>query len=117
MIKVILLVKRKRGMSMADFRDYYENHHSKRGARNFPHMASYRRNYLTPIGNGPERDAEPPFDCMTETCFESEDDYQKAMTHFVGDPAEMAAHHADEENLFDRSEIWTFLADECITKL
>ena len=117
MIKVIILVKRKAGMSMADFKDYYENHHSVRGTRNFPGMASYTRNYLTPIGNGSGTAEEPPFDCVTETCFETEEDYRRAMAHFAEDPATAEAHFADEENLFDRSRIWSFIADECRTPL
>lgn len=113
MIKVVVLAKRKPGMSMAAFKDYYENHHSVRGARNFPHMASYKRTYLTPVGT----DEEPPFDCVTESCFATEEDYQKSMAHFAEDPATAEAHFADEENLFDRSKIWAFIADECSTTL
>ena len=100
-------------MSMADFKDYYENHHSVRGRRNFPGMASYKRQYLTPVGT----DAEPPFDVVTETGFATEEDYQRAIAHFASDPAEMEAHFRDEENLFDRSTILTFLVDECRTEL
>lgn len=113
MIKVIVLAKRKAGMSMAEFKDYYENHHSVRGTRNFPGMARYSRKYLTPV----RTDEEPPFDVITETCFETEEDYQQAIAHFAADPATAEAHFADEENLFDRSTIRTYLVDECRTDL
>ena len=69
-------------------------------------MASYKWNYLTSIGNGSGTDEEPPFDRVTEACFETEEDYQRAIAHF-----------ADEENLFDRSQIWSFVVDECRTVL
>lgn len=113
MIRVIITAKRKAGMSMEAFKHYYENHHSVRGTRNFPGMARYTRKYLTPVGT----DEEPPFDVITETCFETEEDYQRALAHFGSDPAIAEAHFADEENLFDRSTILTFLVDECRTDL
>lgn len=100
-------------MSMAEFKEYYENHHSVRGTRNFPGMARYTRKYLTPVGT----DEEPPFDVVTETCFETEEDYHRAIAHFAADPATAEAHFADEEKLFDRSTIRTFLVDECRTDL
>jgi hypothetical protein len=115
MIKVIMLLKRRPGMSMAEFKDYYETRHSVLGTKNFPHMASYKRNYLTPVGDS--AGAEPPFDCVTETCFATEEDYRASIAHFAADPARIAAHESDEENLFDRSKFWTFIVDECSTEL
>lgn len=117
MIKVIVLTKRKPGMPMADFKDYYENHHSVCGQKSFPYMSSYKRKYLTAFSNGSGKEDDQPFDCVTEACFETEQDYQESIAYLSQNPAAAAAHVLDEENLFDRSRIWSFIVEECSTDL
>lgn len=50
MFKIMVLIKRREGMSMADFIDYYESHHSVLAAKHLHHTQSYLRHYLTPLG-------------------------------------------------------------------
>ena len=51
-IKVILMLKRKPGMTPAAFREEYETGHSRLGLKLFGHLwKEYRRNYLGVMNN------------------------------------------------------------------
>jgi hypothetical protein len=45
------MMKRKPGMTMAEFIDYYENHHAKLGETLMPLARRYVRRYVTPEPN------------------------------------------------------------------
>lgn len=50
--KMILLVRRKAGLTSEEFREGYENSHSRIGVRLYGHLwTEYRRNYLKPGAN------------------------------------------------------------------
>lgn len=98
MPSVLIFLKRKPGLSQAEFRAYYEDHHVPLCMR---YMAGPRRYVRHYVESGPE-DADRPFDVITELEFES-----AAMRDAVLDalrrdalPAEVIA---DEHHLFDRS--------------
>lgn len=59
--KVLLFPKRRPGMSVEAFRDYYENTHVKLGEKYSQGLLHYVRRYLDPVG-----DEELPFDVITE---------------------------------------------------
>ncbi len=71
-MKMIVMVKRKTGLTPQQFRDGYEGSHSRIAVELFGHLwSSYRRNYLTsgyafePIGNVAGAD-EVGFDAVSE---------------------------------------------------
>ncbi|HYH51671.1 MAG TPA: EthD domain-containing protein [Acidimicrobiia bacterium] len=106
MFKIMILIKRRAGMSMDDFIDYYENHHAPLGLRAVPNMKGYTRRYLTPLGG-----EELAYDVATEIVFDDEADFGRAMEH-LNEPATRAEVDADEERLFDRSTITFMKVDE-----
>jgi uncharacterized protein (TIGR02118 family) len=113
MFKMIILAKRKPGMSLEAFRDYYETRHAPFAMSLAPErVRRYVRNYLTPVAPG----VEPPFDVVTETWFDSEEQYRRNFEALAAAPEKVAAIAADEENLFDRSTITFFTAEEVETK-
>lgn len=65
MIKVMSLMKRKDGMSFAEFKNWIENVHPK-FAKNVPGMRNYTVNILV------KENADLPFDAMSEMWFDSE---------------------------------------------
>ena len=65
MYKVVAFLKRKHGMSRAEFIDYYENHHVPLILSIAPPPPVYRRNYLMSVARGVGFD----FDVMTEIAF------------------------------------------------
>jgi EthD domain len=108
-VTVITLLKRRAGMSKADFIAYYETHHRLIGERVLRGYAvRYVRRFLHPRDG---TDQEHDFDVITEI------DFPDAATGdacfaAMGDPATMAMIVADEENLFDRSRIRTCTGEE-----
>jgi EthD domain len=108
-ITVITLLKRRAGMSKADFITYYETHHRLIGEKVLRGYATrYVRRFLHPVdGVDQHEDADVvleidfPDTATRDACFAA-----------MGDEAIMAEIIADEEKLFDRSRIRTFAVEE-----
>ena len=90
-------------MSVADFRDYYENRHVPLCLKYASGVSRYVRRYLDPQPHAESgRNDELPYDVITELWFDDEKawrgtvDYLSAATL----PEEVVA---DERNLFDRA--------------
>lgn len=105
MFKTVCLLKRRDGMSMEDFMDYYENHHRKIGEKVLPDGVYYVRRFLHGVPNPVTGEAtELEFDCLTEMWFESQEAFEAAMAA-LSEPTVAAEIAEDEEKLFDRSKI------------
>jgi uncharacterized protein (TIGR02118 family) len=105
MFKLLILTKRKAGMSLQEFREYYEKRHAVLVQRITPLMRGYRRNYLTPVLGASAGEAEPPYDCVAEAWFDTEEDFRLTLDSLVCDPHKTAVLAEDEAKLFDRSTI------------
>lgn len=114
MHKLISFVRRKPGISKQEFKDYYENHHSKLGEEFLPpYCVKYLRRYIEPIRH-PMKTDQPPhpeFDCLVEFWFESEADC-RAFEASVSDPEKTKHIVADEENFVDRANSFRFLVED-----
>ncbi|WP_239807238.1 EthD domain-containing protein [Croceicoccus hydrothermalis] len=101
--KILLMMKRRPGMSVADFRDYYENRHAPLATKRAAGMTRYVRRYLDPHPH-PETGAmaEPPFDVITELWFEDDATYRRTLAYVTTHnmPPEIVE---DERKLFDRT--------------
>ncbi|WP_176590615.1 MULTISPECIES: EthD domain-containing protein [Sphingobium] len=116
MFKTIGLFKRKSGMSMQDFRDYYENRHSQM-ARYVPQLRRYSRTYLEAYREPfTGQLVEPEFDVITEMWYDDRASFEEAML-LLTEPALKQAFEEDEENFFDRSRNRFLLAEECVSQL
>jgi hypothetical protein len=108
-ITVITLLKRRAGMSKADFITYYETHHRLIGEKVLRGYATrYVRRFLHPVDG---------VDCHEDADVVLEIDFPDAATRdacfaAMADEALMAEIVADEERLFDRSRIRTFSVEE-----
>ena len=107
-ITVVTLLKRKAGMSVADFRRHYEDHHRVIGEEVLSGYASrYVRRYLSPLDR---LDQPHDYDVAMEIDFPDEATMQAFFAH-VSEPA-VAQHIAqDEVRLFDRDRIRAFRLD------
>jgi len=112
MFKVMILIKRKNGMSVKDFREYYESTHAPLGASKIPNLKRYVRHFVSSYGNDIyAADEEPPYDVLTELWFDDEEDFNKGMA-YLSEPETAAIIGADEEKLFDKSSIrFTIMED------
>lgn len=115
--KILLPMKRKPGMSVEAFRDYYENHHAPLAAKSSGMLSRYVRRYLEPHAH-PEtgEPGELPYDVITELWFDDEATFRGTLAYLTSTlmPAEIVA---DEEHLFDRSSFRILTVIECDTDL
>ena len=106
---VITLLKRRAGMSKADFIAYYEEHHRRIGEKVLTgHATRYVRRFLFPVdGEDHETDADVvmeidfPDSATREACYAA-----------LARPDIAAMIAEDEEKLFDRSRIRSFSVTE-----
>ena len=117
MMKMLLMFKRKPGMTAEQFREYYETRHVPLALRLFPYFKGYRRNYvctdetfnlagkLIPV---------PTYDVVTELTFESRVEFER-MVRALEDPDVAKQIVDDEECFMDRSASVAFLVDEAVT--
>lgn len=105
MVKWMLFVRRKPGISAEAFRDHYENVHAPLAMSLLP-IRRYVRNYLLPNAHVPE----PPYDVVTEFWFDSEADAEATRAWYAADKTERL--QKDEMTFMDRSSIMVYDAEE-----
>ena len=103
MVKLIGLLKKKTGLTRAEFIDYYENRHVPFISGLVPIGHDYRRSYTEKMrANGQETDDAFEYDVVTEMWFEQPEDYA-AFAAAMREPAIFGQIVADEERFLDRS--------------
>lgn len=116
MIKIMCFLKRKPGMSRAEFKDYYETTHAPLIEKMLPHYKTFTRNFFAPVQDyepghmDNKRVQELDFDVVTELTFETQEDYDKIVAG-LSDPEIGAVITADEENIFDRSKMSVYIME------
>jgi hypothetical protein len=118
MIKMVTLLKRKPGMSMDEFINYYETKHSKIGEKYLSsHAVRYFRRYLRPL---PESIIPTPmeqyYDVVMEIWF-PDISALSATFEVLMKPEVQKEIIEDERKLFDRSKIHVYLVEEHESKL
>ena len=101
--KIMLFMKRRPGMSVEAFRDYYENSHVPLCLKYTSGVKRYIRRYIDPLPHpetGPA--GELPFDVITELWFDDEAVFKGTVDYITTTimPDEVVA---DEKQLFDRT--------------
>ena len=100
MVKMILLLKRREGMSVEDFQAYYETRHALLGRKLLHNALRYERRYLQALGDG----LGETYDCITEVWFADQAALEAALAR-AAEPENAALLAEDESKLFDRSKI------------
>ncbi len=104
-VKVFVLLKRKRGLTMSAFIDHYESVHLPLVEKLSTRALRYERHYLHPIQNliedGPS--AEPEYDVISEIWYEDLAAFAAEQQDARDRPDLVAAVIADEKGLFDRT--------------
>ena len=115
--KILLFLKRRPGMTMEEFRDYYENHHVRFLEENPGAIVRYLRRYIEPRPN-PESgdDSELAYDVITELWFEDKAAYEGTV-QFLSTSTMSGEVVEDEKRLFDRSKIRMATITECESNL
>jgi len=82
--KILLLMKRKPGISMEEFRNYYENNHVPLCAPYMSGISRYVRRYLTPQQHAESGTCEElPYDVVTEMWFDNEEAYKGTLGYIT----------------------------------
>lgn len=103
--KILLFLKRRPGMTMEEFRDYYENIHARLAEKYANGLSRYMRRYLQPMPDPVTgKTEELPFDVVTELWFEEEGIFRSTVEYMSisSMPEEVVE---DEKKLFDRTKI------------
>ena len=108
-VTVVTLLKRREGMTKADFLAYYESRHRVIGEKVLSGWATrYVRRHLRPLdGTDLAQDA----DVVLEIDFPDQQTCDACFAA-MADPATMAEIIEDEEKLFDRARIRTYSVEE-----
>jgi EthD domain len=112
--KLVIMLRRRAGMSRQEFIDYYENHHSKIGEKHLKGgpIVKYMRRYLNPIPNPMTGKVdEPEYDALLEMWFKDVEQWTFAIG-LLSKPDVMKLITEDEEKFLDRSRIRAFIVDE-----
>jgi EthD domain len=113
-VTLITLLKRREGMSKADFIAYYEAHHRLIGEKVLGGYATrYVRRFLHPRDG---TDQPHDYDVATEIDFPDQATLDACFAA-MADPATMAEIIADEEKLFDRSRNRVFTVEERVSEM
>ncbi len=115
MLKAVVLLKRKEGLTTEQFIDHYENRHVPLVREVLPTIGKYVRNYLdtVSVSAGRQEGAAPTpyFDVITEIWFEDQVAYQ-AFVDALSDPDVSGRLQEDEERFLDRSIVQTYSVQE-----
>ncbi|AEG50871.1 Ethyl tert-butyl ether degradation EthD [Sphingobium chlorophenolicum L-1] len=113
MLKIVVLMKKKAGMSRADFIDHYENVHSVLGRKYLGHLfLNYVRNYPQgPMLPGGAGESSTPYDCITEIWLRDEAALNE-MRAIIARPDVSAVLKADEQLFQDKAESHFLIVEE-----
>jgi hypothetical protein len=115
MFKIIALLKKKPGLSVEEFKAYYEQRHAPHG---LPYLRGncvrYIRRYFQPLTNNPlPGDGKTcEYDGIMELWFKDRAQWEATMK-LLSEPSVMQSIVEDERQLFDRDAIRMFVVDEC----
>jgi hypothetical protein len=108
MYKVLSFIKRKDGVTHAEFRDHFERSHAAMALRYCGHLFSeYRRNYITTVyAGGDPRDPDGGFgprewDLISEWITPNKEAYDEII-QIMEEPGKKEKFWADEDRFFDR---------------
>jgi uncharacterized protein (TIGR02118 family) len=115
--KIQLLMKRKPGTSMEQFRNYYENNHVPLCRPYMAGIARYFRRYLEPQPHAESgTNEELPYDVVSEMWFDNEENYRNTLAYITTTvmPDEVVQ---DELKFFHRPTMRIATVVECETDM
>ncbi len=112
LIKLVMPMKRRAGMSIAEFRDYYESKHRLIGEKYLRGYATkYIRRFIDPL---PDRNgvlSDPEFDVLLEIWYPDRDAFEQCGQRLRA-PDVAAEIREDEAQLFDLEHMRSYLVEE-----
>ena len=117
MIKVIMLMKRRPGMTIPEFREYYENNHRVIGEKYLNGYAKkYIRRFTNPLIDRSGNLTDPEYDVIMEVWYPDEATL-KACGEKLSQTEIAKEIHEDEEKIFDTRYMRSYTVDEYESEL
>jgi hypothetical protein len=103
LFKIVLFIKRRPGMSLEDFMQYYEEKHVPLALKYSAGLTAYKRRFVTPHAHFETGEcSDLGFDVITELSFDDEKTCNNVLKYLAtSPPADEVVE--DEKHLFDRS--------------
>jgi hypothetical protein len=119
MFKVMMLLKRKPGLSLEEFIERYEGEHVPLVEKHATRITHYTRHYLHPASHVIHGDqvAEPEYDVITELWYDDREAFFEQQESLRGRPEAIAAVVADEEAIFDRPKSRTVFVEDHVSNV
>ena len=117
MIKLVMPMKRRPGMTIPEFREYYETKHRVIGDKYLKGFATrYMRRFTNPTvdRDGVQRD--PEYDVFLEIWYPDQETFE-ACGRKLSEPEIAKEIREDEEKIFDMRFMRSYLVEECESDL
>jgi len=116
-IKLVMPMKRRPGMTIAEFREYYETRHRLIGEKYLKGFAArYMRRFTNPTVDRDGQVRDPEYDVFLEIWYPDQQTMD-ACGKVLSAPAAQREIHADEEKLFDTRFMRSYVVDEYVSDL
>ena len=117
MIKLVMPMKRRPGMSVEEFREYYEGSHRLIGEKYLKGYADkYMRRFVDPLPDREGKLYDPEYDVILEIWYPDEATFKACGLH-LSSPEIAAEIREDEEKLFDMRYMRSYLVNEVESEL
>jgi hypothetical protein len=117
MIKLVMPMKRRPGMTISEFREYYETKHRLIGEKYLKGYAEkYMRRFTNPTVDRDGKLRDPEYDVFLEIWYPDQETFA-ACRKVLSRPEVQKEIREDEENIFDMRYMRSYLVDECVSDL
>ncbi|MEM7366828.1 MAG: EthD domain-containing protein [Pseudomonadota bacterium] len=117
MIKLVMPMKRRPGMTIEAFREYYETKHRVIGDKYLKGYASrYLRRFVNPLPDREGKLYDPEYDVILEIWYPDQETFE-ACGKNLSQPDIAQEIREDEEKLFDMQFMRSYLVEECESDL
>jgi hypothetical protein len=113
--RVFGFLTKRDGLSLPEFKDYYENHHVPLLLSKAPKPPVHTRRYVNRDEELMKTGLQVDFDCMVEVAFSDQDAFLAYMVKLFGPEAVDDAVAVDEAKFLDRSQTRAYVVDEHVT--
>jgi uncharacterized protein (TIGR02118 family) len=109
MIKVIVMLKRKIGLTQDEFSKYWKETHAQVALKHLPGITKYIQNHPVKLN-----DKEPPYDGVAELWFKDMDSFRAANKWYLSDEGKILRD--DEARFMDTNKMVNFICQEMTIK-
>lgn len=111
-VKLVMPMKRRPGMTIEAFRNYYETHHRLLGEKYLAgYVTRYFRRYLKPLRARDGTLTDPEYDVILEIWYPDMESFEACGKH-LGRPEIAREIREDEEKIFNMDSMLSYLVEE-----